>query len=42
MGCPIIIADGLHGTNGKWIELPSFSKFKRVKVAQAIYKMHRM
>ncbi|MBE0478785.1 DUF362 domain-containing protein [Candidatus Aerophobetes bacterium] len=38
MGCPILIADGLHGTNGKWIELDSFNKFKRVKVAQSIYE----
>ena len=38
MGCPIIIADGLRGTNGRWIELESFSKFKKVKVAQAIYE----
>lgn len=38
MGCPIIIADGLRGTNGEWIELASFSKFKRVKIARAIYE----
>ena len=38
MGCPIIIADGLRGTNGEWVELASFSKFKRVKIAQSIYE----
>ncbi|MFQ6066586.1 MAG: DUF362 domain-containing protein [bacterium] len=38
MGCPILIADGLRGTNGEWVELESFHKFKRVKVAQSIYE----
>jgi len=35
MGCPIVIADGLRGTNGQWVELDSYCKFKKVKVAQA-------
>jgi len=38
MGCPILIADGLHGTNGQWVELDSFYKLKKVKVAQYIYE----
>lgn len=36
MNCPIIIADGMRGTNGQWVELKSYSKFKKVKVAQAV------
>lgn len=38
MGCPILIADGLRGTNGEWVEIESFSKFKKVKVAQFIFE----
>jgi len=38
VGCAILIADGLHGSNGEWVELQSFQKFKRVKVAQAVYE----
>ena len=38
MGCPVLIADGLHGTNGQWVEFESFHKFKRVKIAQSIYE----
>ena len=38
MGCPIIIADGLKGNSGEWVELSSWRKLKRVKVAQAIFE----
>lgn len=38
MGCPILIADGLHGSDGEWVELESFQKFRRVKVAQYVYE----
>lgn len=37
MGCPIIIADGLKGTSGQWVELTSWRKFNKVKVAQAVF-----
>jgi len=38
MGCPIIIADGLRGTAGQWVELTTWQKLKKVKVAQAIFE----
>jgi len=38
MGCPIIIADGLKGQSGEWIELSSWRKLKKIKVAQAIFE----
>ena len=38
MGCPVIIADGLRGTSGKWIKLETHEKFNEVKVAQSIFE----
>ncbi len=38
MGCPVIIADGLRGTSGQWIELTNHQKLKKVKVAQAVFE----
>ena len=38
MGCPILIADGLRGTSGQWVELKNYHKLKRIKVAQAVFE----
>lgn len=38
MGCPTIIADGLRGTSGQWVEIARPHRLKRVKVAQAVFE----
>jgi len=36
MGCPILIADGLRGSSGRYVELERSEKFNSVKVADAV------
>lgn len=37
MGCPVLIADGMRGTTGEWVQLKSHLKLEKVKVAQAVF-----